>query len=134
MHRSTERLPVFSIAPMPPTVASSILRGHVLGSVPDASVLTSHISGGPDTGAAVPRPTAKHLATGRALTGDLILHSRTLRGMRDSKHQHNKFLAAHVLGTARGRRGLPRATSPTSEPAHRSPMSPCTDSTAGAGG
>jgi hypothetical protein len=54
---STEQLPVFSItapeAPEPPTddeVASSILRGHVQGSVPDASVLTSHISGDPDTG------------------------------------------------------------------------------------
>jgi hypothetical protein len=168
--------------PVPPTddgVASLILREHVLGSVPDASVLTSQISGDPDSGAAVPRSTAKHLATDRALTADLIL--------RDSEHQHDKYLPAHVLSSscansgvvvqsastgarralppdpcgsdsespascrwssggataraaadrgtlARGWRGSPRATSPTSGPAHRSLMSPCTDSTAGAGG
>ena len=56
-------------------VVTSTLRGHVLGNVPDANVLRSHVSRDPDTSAAVPRPTARCLATDRALTADLILHS-----------------------------------------------------------
>ena len=86
----------------------------MLGSVPDASVLTSHISGDPDAGAAVPRPTAKHLATDRALTDDLILHSRTLRRMRDSEQQHdNKYLAAHVLSSSCANSGVVVQSVPT---------------------
>ncbi len=85
----------------------------MLGSVPDASMLTSHISGDPDTGAAVPRPTAKHLATDRALTADLILHSRTLRRMRDSEHQHDKYLAAHVLSSSCANSGVVVQSVPT---------------------
>jgi hypothetical protein len=115
----TEQLPFASIvkseAPVPPAgdgvvisvpttddvVVTSILRGHVLGNAPDANALTGHVSGDPDTSAVVPRPTGKRLATDRALTADLILHSRTLQGVRDSEHQHDNFLAAHVLSSSR---------------------------------
>ena len=72
-------------------VVSSILRGHVVGNVPDDA--RSHISGSPDTGETVRRPTAKLLAKADwALTADLIPHSRTLlQGMmRDSEYQHDK--------------------------------------------
>jgi hypothetical protein len=43
---------------------------------------------------------AKTRAIDGALTADLILHSRTLRGMRSSEHRHNKLLAAHVLSSS----------------------------------
>ena len=114
-----EQLPVVSIeeavVPAPPTddgVASLALRGHVLGSVPDDSVQVGHISGDPDTDAAT-RPTAKRLATDRALTADLVLHSRTLRGMRDSEYQYNKFLAAHVLSSSCANSGVVVQSVPT---------------------
>jgi hypothetical protein len=76
---------------------SSARRGHVLGSVPDEAVLESHIGGNPDTSETITRMTR---AIDRALTADLILHSRTLRGMRSSEHQHNKLLAAHGLSSS----------------------------------
>ena len=72
-----------------------------------------YISGDPDTGAAVTRPTAKRLATDRALTADLVLHSRTLRGMRDSEYQYNKFLAAHVLSSSCANSGVVVQSVPT---------------------
>jgi hypothetical protein len=56
--------------------------------------------GNPDTSETITRIVAKSRAIDRALTADLILHSRTLRGMRSSEHQHNKLLAAHVLSSS----------------------------------
>jgi hypothetical protein len=47
---------VISVPTIDDVVVTSNLRGHVLGNVPDANVLRSHVSGDPDTGAAVPRP------------------------------------------------------------------------------
>ena len=110
------------VVPVPSTndvVVTSALRGHVLGNVPDACVLMNLASGDPDTSAAVTRPTARRLATGRALTADLILHSRTLRGMRDSEHQHNKFLAAHVLSSSCANSGVVIQSVPTAR--HQTP-------------
>ena len=49
----------------------------------------SHIEGNPDTSETITRIVAKTRAIERALnTADLILHSRTLRGMRSSENQH----------------------------------------------
>ncbi len=79
---------------------SSALRGHVLGNIPDEAVLESHVEGNPDTSETITRIVAKTRAIDRALTADLILYSRTLRGMRSSEHQHNKLLAAHVLSSS----------------------------------
>jgi hypothetical protein len=73
-------------------IVSSVLRGHVLESVPDEAVLESHIGG--------TRIVAKTRAIDRALTADLSLHSRTLWGMRSSEHQHNKLLAARVISSS----------------------------------
>ena len=99
---ATDQLPVDNIAAaedpaVPPDdgIVSSALRGHVLGDLPDASVQV----GDPDTSEAVTRQTAKLLATDRAFTADLILHSRTLRGMRSSGPPHDTFLAARVLSS-----------------------------------
>ena len=89
------------------------LRGHTLGSVPEASVAHGTISGDPDTTEHNTRPVAKSRATGRALTADLILHSQTLRGMRSSEHQYNKLLAAHVLSSSCANSGVVIQAMPT---------------------
>ena len=60
----------------------------------------STISGGADTTERNTRHVALGQATGGALTADLILHSQTLRGMRDSERQRNKLFAAHVLSSS----------------------------------
>jgi hypothetical protein len=75
------------------------LRGHTLGAIPDSHVEADEICGDPDT-ADTSRPAAKEAAHERALAADLVRHSRTLREMRDSEHQHNKLLAAHVLSSS----------------------------------
>ncbi len=91
---------------MPPT-----LKGHALGGIPETSMEGSTISGDPDTTDACTRP---RLATGRALAADLIMHSRTLREMRDSEHQHDTlFLAAHVLSSSCANSGVVVQAAPT---------------------
>ena len=92
---------------------SPALKGHALGGIPETSVEGGTISGDPDTTDACTRPGAKKLATGRALAADLILHSRTLREMRDSEHQHDKFLAAHVLSSSCANSGVVVQAAPT---------------------
>ena len=89
------------------------LKGHALGGIPDASVEESTINGDPDTTDACTRPVAKRLATSRALAADLILHSRTLREMRDSEHQHDTILAAHVLSSSCANSGVVVQSAPT---------------------
>ena len=104
---ASDQLPVVALdAANEPTqmiddgIVSSALRGHVLGNIPDEAVRESHIDGNPDTSETITRIVAKTRAIDRAMTADLILHSRTLRGMRSSEHQHNKLLAAHVLSSS----------------------------------
>ena len=92
---------------------SPALKGHALGGIPETSVEGGTISGDPDTTDACTRPVAKRLATGRALAADLILHSRTLREMRDSEHQYDTFLAAHVLSSSCANSGVVVQAAPT---------------------
>ena len=82
------------------------LRGHTLGNIPEASVVRGTINGDPDTTASNTRAMAVGAAINTALAADLILHSQTLRGMRDSEQQYNKLLAAHVLSSSCANSGV----------------------------
>ncbi len=82
-------------------LSTPALRGHVVGDVPEAklSIREEATNGDPDitTNTRPPRPCDPGDGP---QTADLILHSQTLREMRDSEHQYNKLLAAHVVSSS----------------------------------
>jgi hypothetical protein len=102
------QLPVVTIAPTDGFDADAArrssdlvalhLKGHTIGDIPDSSVKRTLISGAPDL--TVERKDARNAADADAMAADLVLHSRTMRGLADSHHSHNRQLAAQVLSSS----------------------------------
>jgi len=71
------------------------LRGHTLGRIPEDCVGEEDVPG--DLDLDVSRAVVTSRVTGDANAAELVAHTRVLEGMRNSQHQYQKIMAAHIL-------------------------------------
>ena len=71
------------------------LRGHTLGRIPEDCVGEEDVPG--DLDLDVSRAVVTSRVTGDAHAAELVAHTRVLEGMRNSQHQYQKIMAAHIL-------------------------------------